>query len=144
MSMSHEHVSSLAFPFPMLYFTSHGYSVTTYLYFLISSPLHPFPHNPLPSGNHQNALCIHDSVYVLLVCIVCFLDSIANRYVFIAILFLFFIFFPFKKKDFVYLFLDRGREGQREGEKHQCVVVSHVPPTGDPARNPGSDRELDW
>ena len=37
---------------------------------------------------------------------------------------------------FIYL-LERGREGEREGEKHQCVVASHVAPTGDPARNPG-------
>ena len=44
----------------------HGYSVTTYLCFLIPSPLHPFPHTPLPSGSHQNALCIHDPVSVLL------------------------------------------------------------------------------
>ena len=37
-----------------LYCTSHphGYSVTTYFYFLIPSPLHPFPYTPLPSGNH--------------------------------------------------------------------------------------------
>ena len=28
--------------------------------------------------------------------------------------------------------------GEREGEKHQCVVASHVPPTGDLAcHNPG-------
>ena len=34
-----------------------------------------------------------------------------------------------KKKDFTYLFVftERGREGEREGEKHQCVVASHVP-----------------
>ena len=36
---------------------------------------------------------------------------------------LFCIFF----KDFIYLFLERGREG----EKHQCVVASEAPPTGD-------------
>ena len=35
-------------------------------------------------------------------------------------------------KDFIYLF-----EGEGGGEKHQCVVASHVPPTGDQARNPG-------
>ena len=28
-------------------------------------------------------------------------------------------------------------EGEREGEKHQCVVASHTPPTGDLAHNPG-------
>ena len=27
--------------------------------------------------------------------------------------------------------------GEREGEKHQCVVASHTPPTGDLAGNPG-------
>ena len=27
--------------------------------------------------------------------------------------------------------------GEREGEKHQCVAVSYVSPTGDQARNPG-------
>ena len=31
--------------------------------------------------------------------------------------------------------MERGREGERE--KHQCVVASHAPPTGDLARNPG-------
>ena len=30
-----------------------------------------------------------------------------------------------------------SREGEREGEKHQCVVASHEPPTGDLAQNPG-------
>ena len=36
-----------------------------------------------------------------------------------------------------YLFIcrERGREGEGEGEKHHCVVASHVPPTGDLARN---------
>ena len=39
-------------------------------------------------------------------------------------------------KEFIYLFLKRGREGEK-GEKHQCVVASGVPPTGDLACNPG-------
>ena len=30
-----------------------------------------------------------------------------------------------------------GREGEREGEIHQCVVASPAPPTGDLASNPG-------
>ena len=30
-----------------------------------------------------------------------------------------------------------GREGEREREKHPCVVASHTPPTGDLACNPG-------
>ena len=52
----------------------------------------------------------------------------------------------FKKISFIYLFLERGRKGEREGEKHQCVVASHAPPTGDLACNPGMcpDWELNW
>ena len=74
-------ISSLALPFPVLYFTSPWqivadsvHSVTTCLYFLIPSPLHPFPHNTRPSGNHQNPHCNHDSASAFLVCLVCFLD----------------------------------------------------------------------
>ena len=39
-------------------------------------------------------------------------------------------------KDFIYLFLDRveGKE-KEEGKKHQCVVASLMPPTGDLACN---------
>ena len=33
--------------------------------------------------------------------------------------------------------LERGREREREGEKHQCVVASHGPPLGDLTCNPG-------
>ena len=40
-------------------------------------------------------------------------------------------------KDFIYLFLEKGREGGREGEKHHCVVASGTPRTGDMACNPG-------
>ena len=40
-------------------------------------------------------------------------------------------FFLIFKKDFNYLFLDRGEGKEKEGEKHQCVVASSAPPTGD-------------
>ena len=33
-------------------------------------------------------------------------------------------------RDFIYLFLERGWEGEREGEKQQCVVSSHAPLLG--------------
>ena len=42
---------------------------------------------------------------------------------------------------FIYLFRQRGRGGEREGEKHQCVVASHMPPTGGLAHNP---RHVAW
>ena len=35
------------------------------------------------------------------------------------------------------IFRERGREGERGGEKHQCVVASRVPCTEDLACNPG-------
>ena len=44
-------------------------------------------------------------------------------------------------KDFIY-FGERGREGEREGEK-QPLVPSCTPPTGDLARNPGMCPDLD-
>ena len=42
-------------------------------------------------------------------------------------------------KDFIYLFIfrERGREGEREGGKHQYVDASHTPLTGNLASNPG-------
>ena len=37
----------------------------------------------------------------------------------------------------IYLFiLERGREGERKGEEHQCVVVSHMPLTCGPGPQP--------
>ena len=42
-------------------------------------------------------------------------------------------------KEFIHLFIyrERGIEGKREGEKHQCAVASHVPLAGDLAHSPG-------
>ena len=42
-----------------------------------------------------------------------------------------------------YLFIGREREGDWEGKKHQCVVVSRMPPTGDLACNPGMCPDLE-
>ena len=41
-------------------------------------------------------------------------------------------------KDFIYLFLERGSEEEREREKCQCVVASCAYSTGDLAFNPGT------
>ena len=38
-------------------------------------------------------------------------------------------------KDFIYF--QREEKGGKKGERHQCVVTSCVPPTGDLAHNPG-------
>ena len=43
------------------------------------------------------------------------------------------IYFFFKKN----YFQRGGREGEKEGEKHQCVAASRMPLTGDLACNPG-------
>ena len=48
---------------------------------------------------------------------------------------------------FIYfIFRQWGRKGEREGEKHQCVVASHATPMGDLAHNPGMcpDWESNW
>ena len=44
------------------------------------------------------------------------------------------------------MFREKGREGEREGENHQCVVASHEPHTGDMASNLGMcpDWESNW
>ena len=39
-------------------------------------------------------------------------------------------FFFFKGFMFLFISTQRGREGEREGEKHQCVVASHMPMLG--------------
>ena len=43
----------------------------------------------------------------------------------------------------LFIFRDRGKEGEGEGEKHRSVA-SHMPTTRDPAHNPGMcpDQEL--
>ena len=38
---------------------------------------------------------------------------------------------------YLFIFTERGREGERKGGKHQCVAGSHAPPTGDLAHNSG-------
>ena len=34
------------------------------------------------------------------------------------------------KFNYSFIFREKGREGEREGEKHQCVVASHILPLG--------------
>ena len=43
----------------------------------------------------------------------------------------------FKKIFYLFIFRERGREGEREGEEHQCVVASHASLAGNLACNPG-------
>ena len=48
----------------------------------------------------------------------------------------------FKKIVLIYIFYlfivrERGKEGERDGEKRQCVVASLMLPTGDLDSNPG-------
>ena len=44
--------------------------------------------------------------------------------------------FPFFK-DCIYLFLEKGKGREKERERNINVWVSHAPPTGDLAHNPG-------
>ena len=41
----------------------------------------------------------------------------------------------------LFIFRERGREGEKEGEKYQCVVASHMASTGDLALKP---RHMPW
>ena len=40
------------------------------------------------------------------------------------------IFAFFKKRFYLFIFREKGREGEREGEKHQCVAASQSPAPG--------------
>ena len=42
------------------------------------------------------------------------------------------------KNFYLFIFKERGREGLREGEKHQYLVASCTSPTGDLAHDPGT------
>ena len=46
----------------------------------------------------------------------------------------------FLKIFYLFIFRERGRERER-GEKHQCVVTSRMPPTGNLAHYPGMCRD---
>ena len=54
--------------------------------------------------------------------------------------------FFLKKIFYLFIFRERGRDGEREGEKHRYVVASCMSPTGDLACNPGTcpDWESNW
>ena len=52
-----------------------------------------------------------------------------NAFVFIYVLALVYL-------KILFIFSERRRGGEREGEKHQCVVASCVSPTGDLVHNP--------
>ena len=43
----------------------------------------------------------------------------------------------FFKRFYLFIFRQRGREGEREGEKYQCEVAARTPRTGDLAGNLG-------
>ena len=74
------HISSSATAFPTLYFTS-PWLFCYYLFVLLnpltSSPIPPHP--SLPSGNHQNALCMKMSSTGLLTWMICYLNKQNNN-----------------------------------------------------------------
>ena len=78
------HVSSSAAPLPILFLTSTYFVSTNFC--LNPAPFLLFSSFPLPADNPPNGLHIYDSVSILLVCLVCYLDSIINNCEFIAIL----------------------------------------------------------
>ena len=45
--------------------------------------------------------------------------------------------FNFFKGFYLFIFRERGREGEREEKEGQCVVAPRTPPTGDLAQNTG-------
>ena len=91
------HIGSLATPSPILYCTA-PWLFCNYLFVflnpLISSPI---PLHPHPIWQPSKC-CVHDSVSVPLVFLVCFLDLIVDRYVFFVILLFIVLIFFFLNK----------------------------------------------
>ena len=54
-----------------------------------------------------------------------------------SITYLSYLLFTYYFLKILFIFREKGREGEREREKHQCVVASHMPPSGDLACSPG-------
>ena len=89
-----------------------------------------------PTAAFQKRTCLQRCVRAPLCPLHCHRQmSLALSKLFKKILFIFIILF-FKR--FIYLLLERGEGREKEGEKHPCVVASHMPPTGDLACNPGT------
>ena len=88
------HISSLSSPFHILFLTFPCLFCTYHLCFLFPLPFYPLPLLPHPANNSPCSLHFYDSVPVLVVCLVCYLDSIIDSCEFIAILvFIILIFF---------------------------------------------------
>ena len=56
--------------------------------------------------------------------------------IFVLAVVIFFKIIIFSKIIYLFILWQRGREGEREGEKHPCVVASRVPPTREPGPQP--------
>ena len=68
-------------------------------------------------------------------------NDLANSFI------VFILFYFYFLKYFIYfIFTQRGREGEKEGEKHQCLAASRAPPTGDLVCNPSMcpDLKSNW
>ena len=77
-------ISSLATPFPIRHCVS-PWLFCNYLFVLLNHLISsPIPPQPTPSGNHQKARHIHNSVSVLFLCFG-FKDSVVERYIFLPV-----------------------------------------------------------
>ena len=58
---------------------------------------------------------------------------------YLCIIYCYFIYLFIYLLTYLFIFRERGREGERE--KHECVVASHMAPSGDLAQKP---RHVPW
>ena len=114
------HISSLVFLFSIPFLTSPCLFYAYQLCFLFPVPL-PL-HSSLPTPHWKPSmwspfLWFYSRSSCLLSFCFCFLGSVVDSYEFVVIL-LFIVFFPFFKKDFTYLFLERGEGREKERERN--------------------------
>ena len=113
---------------PVSFFISNNWKAHSIIFFYILCRRLPFIHSLIHIVLDVNTRIIIVSKND----ISCYLPSLSLKSFFKNQTLFLFIYF---KIFYLFLFRRRGREGERE-EKHQRVVASRTPPTGDLACNP--------
>ena len=116
--------------------------IIKFISFMITSSLSPFSHLGLFCSTLNFIFQL--IYYFSLCCFSCNFQELSKNFLYLFIISFYFLIISFylsEDTNFLnisvclfflrfYLFLERGREGDREGEKHQCVVASGAPLLG--------------
>ena len=96
---------------------------------------------PTPVGRLKYSLYLYTLGHCVVIVLLSCCELLEGKKRVLVILFLLLRHSFFFSRFYLFTFRERGREGEREGEKHRSVA-SRMPPAGDLAHNP--DMCLDW